>query len=116
MTPEQIKQLQNALKDAVASQVKVTVNGKIDLLNKIMEEQKNALIAHTKEDKETAQKLHDYIVKDELEWAEWKELAQPTLDLGMNLRGFGKVIAYLIATVAGITGAVAGCIALFRKL
>lgn len=116
MTPEQFEQLQKGLTDAVAAQVKITVNGKIDRLNQIMEEQKDALIAHTQEDKITAFKLESYISKDEQEWKDWKIKAQPSLDLGTNLRGFGKVLAYMIATIGGLVGVTAAIIALIRKL
>lgn len=116
MTHDQLEQLQKILTDAVASQIRVTVNGKIDKLNEIMIEQKNALIEHAKEDKLTAWKLENYITKDEQEWKEWKTMAQPSLDLGTNLRGFGKVLAYLIATVGGIIGVVAAIATFIKKI
>ncbi len=115
MTPEQIEQLQKSLTEAVATQVKITVNGKIDRLNAIMEEQKDALVAHTNEDKITAFKLESYITKDEQEWKEWKIMAQPSLDLGTNLRGFGKVLAYFVATIGAIAGVVATMVSLIKK-
>ncbi len=122
MTPDQIEQLQKSLISAVEVKIESTVNGKIDRLkkmmedqNKIMEEQKEALIIHTQEDKLTAYKLENYITKDEQEWKEWKIMAQPSLDLGTNLRGFGKVLAYLVGTIGAIAGAIAGVVALIRK-
>lgn len=116
MTPEQFEQLQKTLVGAVKLQVKETVNGKIDDLTKLVEEQKYALIDHVKEDKITAWKLENYITKDEQEWKAWKLLAQPSLDLGTNLRGFGKVLAYLIATIGGIIGVVAAVITFIKKI
>lgn len=116
MTPDQLEQLQNTLIKAVEVQIKLTVNGKIDRLNEIMEQQKIALIEHTKDDKLTAYRLENYITKDEQEWKEWKIVAQPSLDLGTNLRGFGKVLAYIIVTIGGLAGVISGIVALVKKL
>ena len=81
MTPEQFEKLQNLISEQVSVAVKTTVNGKIDSLNT---------------------KLEDYIKSDN----EWKERAQPTIELGTNVRGFGKVFAYLIGTAAAVGGLV----------
>ncbi|MCX6756346.1 MAG: hypothetical protein NTX85_03325 [Candidatus Nomurabacteria bacterium] len=83
MNPEQFEQLQIT----ISKQIEITVNGKIDNLNK---------------------KVDDYIKSDN----EWKDRAQPTIELGTNVRGFGKVFAYLIGTAA----AVGGLFALFESL
>lgn len=82
MTPEQFEKLQTVIKEQIAETVKVTVNGKIDALNK---------------------KVDDYIKSDN----EWKDRAQPTIELGTNVRGFGKVFAYIIGTLAAVGGLVA---------
>lgn len=115
MSPDQLEQLMSTLTKAVEMQIKVTVNGKIDRLNEIMEEQKNALIEHTKDDKITAFKLESYIAKDEQEWKDWKLKAQPSLDLGTNLRGAGKVFAYALALLGSLIGVISGIIALIKK-
>jgi hypothetical protein len=90
MTPEQFEKLQTLISRQVETAVKATVNGKIDDLNK---------------------KVDEYIKSDN----EWKERAQPTIELGTNVRGFGKVFAYLIGTVAAIGGLILTFEHLFRK-
>ncbi len=90
MTPEQFEKLQNLISKQVETAVKATVNGKIDDLNR---------------------KVDEYIKSDN----EWKERAQPTIELGANVRGFGKVLAYLIGTVAAIGGLIFTFERLFRK-
>ncbi len=57
MTPEQFEKLQNTISKQIEISVKATVNGKIDNLNK---------------------KVDDYIKSDN----EWKDRAQPTIELG----------------------------------
>jgi len=90
MTPEQFEKLQTLISKQVETAVKATVNGKIDDLNK---------------------KVDEYIKSDN----EWKERAQPTIELGTNVRGFGKVFAYLIGTVAAIGGLIVTFERLFKK-
>ena len=90
MTPEQFEKLQNLISKQVETAVKVTVNGKIDDLNK---------------------KVDEYIKSDN----EWKERAQPTIELGTNVRGFGKVFVYLIGTIAAVGGLVLTFERLIRK-
>ena len=63
---------------------------------KIHEEMKDAFIAHAEEDKVNAEILKDYIASD----VEWKKLAQPTIELGKNMAGFGKVALYVMGFVA----------------
>lgn len=100
MTPEQLIQLEETLKFSVARQVEISVNGKIDRLNRVME-------GHMADDKLTAQKLEKYIL-DDTTWKTldkaWKEGAQSSIDLGKNVSGFGKVFAYILGTIAGISG------------
>lgn len=76
MTPEQFDLINKNIEQTIIK----TVNGKIDRID---------------------QKLDDYIKQDN----EWKEAAQPTIEMGNNVRGFGKVLAYLLGTAAAIYGA-----------
>lgn len=129
MSPNELQKIIDAVKEGAASQVEISVNGKITKLLKSheeikagQEEMRQAFIEHVEEDKITAQKqaimsqrLDDYIKTDEKEWAEYKELVAPSLELGTNLRGAGKVLAYIIATVGGIIGIVAAIAALIKK-
>lgn len=73
MTPEQFSLLQASIN----TQIKATVNGKIDHLTLVME---------------------DHIKSDTL----WKSQAMPAVELGTNVRGFGKVVAYLLGVGAGL--------------
>lgn len=77
MTPEQYQQLQETIKETVENAVRATVNGKIDRMNT---------------------KLDTYIKEDN----EWKEQAQPTIEMGNNVRGFGKVTVYLLGVAAAL--------------
>lgn len=90
MTPEQfdrfLKSQKEQLELSVATAIEKNVNGKIRNLDK---------------------KLDDYITVDTT-WKvidkKWKEDAQPTIDLGNNVRGFNKVLLYLLGLVASIGG------------
>lgn len=77
MTQEQIKQLQ----DAVAQAVEKTVNGKITSLHN---------------------KLDTYIADD----MEWKQAAEPVIKMGEYLQGTSKVLFYLTGAVIAVGGAV----------
>ncbi len=90
MTPDQFDQLQHTISTQIEISVRATVNGKIDNLNK---------------------KVDDYIKSDN----EWKDRAQPTIELGTNVRGFGKVLAYLIGTAAAVGGLIVLLESLFKK-
>lgn len=79
MTEVQLEKLQKTIKDQIETTVKLVVNGKIDRLN---------------------DKLDNYIITDN----QWKEDAQPSIDLGKNVNGFGRVLAYILGTIAGIYG------------
>lgn len=68
------------MKSHVAEQIKTTVNGKIDRIGT---------------------KLDNFVEGDKA----WKLTAQPVIDMGTNLRGFGKVAAGIIAICAAIGGA-----------
>lgn len=71
--------------------IKKTVNGKIDLLTF---------------------KLESYIVADN----EWKKKAQPTIDMGNNMRGFGKVSLYVIGFLTSVTILFTGCAEFIKKI
>lgn len=129
MTPDELQKIIDAVKEGAANQVEISVNGKINRLLKSheeikvsQEEAKESFVHHVEEDKITSQKLElmsqkidAYIEKDEKEWLEWKESVKPTIELGTNLRGAGKVLAYLIATIGGIIGIVIAIVSLFKK-
>lgn len=129
MTPDELNKIIEAVKEGAASQVEISVNGKINRLLKSheeikagQEEMRHAFVNHVEEDKITAQKqelmsqkLDTYIKTDQREWAEYKEMVKPSLELGTNLRGAGKVLAYLIATVGGIIGIVVAIASLIKR-
>lgn len=85
MTQDHIKEIQ----EAVGIAIKVHVNGKIDRMN---------------------DKIDAYIKSD----MEWKEKAQPVLDMGNNVQGFGKVSLYIIGFIASVAGAIAVIINLLK--
>lgn len=85
MTEEHLKEIQ----DAVGVAIKTHVNGKIDRIN---------------------DKFDAYIKSD----MEWKEKAQPVLDMGNNVQGFGKVSLYILGFVASVAGAIAVIVNLLR--
>lgn len=82
MTPEQYQQFTDNIKETI----KTTVNGKIDRIEK---------------------KLDTYIEEDN----KWKAAAQPTIDMGNNVRGFNKVLMYIL----GIGAALYAFINIFKK-
>lgn len=77
--------------EQIQKTIKETVNGKIDAMSF---------------------KLDQYIVTDNA----WKVLAQPAIDLGNNVRGFGKVTAYFIGFLAGIAGIFATVFEVIRRV
>lgn len=92
MTPEQFERFQQSLKETVSDQIKLTVNGKIDGLRK---------------------DLQNYVDSDAI-WKEvdktWKEDAQPSIDLGKNVKWGGMFIASVIAVGGGLIVIVEGII------
>lgn len=93
MNSDQIKVFKEEITTHLEDVVRRTVNGKIDTLSK---------------------KLDRYIEDD----TSWKIQAKPVIDMGINMSGFGKVIAYIVGVLAGIGGAyegVRGVISFFRK-
>ncbi len=81
MTSDQFEQINKTIEDTI----KRVVNGKIDRLDV---------------------KLDTYMKEDN----DWKERANPTIELGNNVRGFGKVMVYLL----GIAGAIFAVIKFFK--
>lgn len=67
---------------AVAKSIEVHVNGKIRALT-------DEFRAYVKED------------------TEWKKLAQPSIDLGKNIKSFGLVSLYLLGAIAAAGAALA---------
>ena len=55
--------------------------------------------------------MENYIQSDN----EWKEQANPVLDMGRNVQGFGKVSLYILGFFAAIAGAVFYIIDFLRK-
>lgn len=92
MTPEQFQKLN----ENIVSTIRMTVNGKIDGL-------RSELQAYITDD--TAWKAVD---------GAWKTDAQPAIDLGTSVRGFGMVMAYLLGTLTAI-GTLVGIVYGFCK-
>jgi hypothetical protein len=65
------------IKSHIEETIKVVVNGKIDMITT---------------------KLNSYIKED----TEWKEMAKPAIELGTNVKGFGRVFAYILGILAAI--------------
>jgi hypothetical protein len=80
MKPFELERIRQTIEDQLKIGIETHVNGKIRKMD---------------------EKLDAYIKEDN----EWKARANPTIELGNNIRGFGKVFAYLLgigATVFGI--------------
>lgn len=86
MTADDIEQI----KKEIQSTIKVVVNGKIDKID---------------------QKLEEYIKSDN----EWKAAAQPVIDMGRNVQGFGRVSLYIVGFVAAVSGAILYILQLVKK-
>ena len=80
MTNDQFLQFKEEMNRNIQDSIKITVNGKIDKIDK---------------------KLDDYILKD----TAWKETAQPAIKIGLNLKGFGAVSAYFMGVAATLSAA-----------
>lgn len=81
MTPEQLEILKETIDKQLKAGIETHVNGKIRVLSDKFE-------AYVKEDNE------------------WKERANPTIELGNNVRGFGVVLVYLLGVVGAIFGVI----------
>lgn len=101
MTQEQLDEI----KEAVADSVKAVVNGKIDKLQTIMEQ-------HMEDDKIVADRLIQHLAKEE----EWKKKAEPVIEMGTNISGFGKITLYLIGFIMAFVGIISAFYAAMNKL
>lgn len=81
MTPEQLELLRQTIDKQLKAGIETHVNGKIRVLT---------------------ERFETYVKEDN----EWKERANPTIELGNNVRGFGIVLVYLL----GVAGAIFGVI------
>lgn len=80
MSPEQFLQLKTIIDAQIETSTEKHVNGKIRALDK---------------------KIDDYIATDtawKKEDERWKENAQPTVDLGQDALGFGRVFKWILGT------------------
>lgn len=90
MTPSELETLKDDLKTALTQVVVLTVNGKIDAINK---------------------KLDLYIQDDNA----WKATAEPVIDMGNNLRGGGIVLLWVASAIVAVGGAWKIIISLIMK-
>lgn len=79
MNEEQLEVLRKTIDDQLKAGIETHVNGKIRALT---------------------YKIDEYIKDD----TAWKETAKPTIELGNNIRGFGKVFVYLLGIGATLFG------------
>lgn len=77
MTPEQIQELKDSMNHTLREGIETHVNGKIRTL--------------------TAE-FKTYVKED----MEWKERADPALELVNNVKGFGRVFVYLLGVASAI--------------
>ncbi len=105
MTEEQLSQLTSSLTEAVAKQMVVTVNGKLDkLTEKInslsadVSEQKDALIAHAQSDELSHKTVTDYIEDD----YKWKEKAEPVIKLGENITWSTMALLKVLGVIVAV--------------
>ena len=75
MTPDELEHLTNHIEKVV----KLTVNGKIDRMS---------------------DRIDNYIKEDN----EWKKKAEPILEMGSNVRSFGKILVSLLLLTGTIIG------------
>ena len=111
MSPDEFIKLQTALKEAVADQVKVTVNGKIEKLIASQEELKTWFIEHAQEDRMNAKIMSDYIITDN----EWKEKAKPIIELGENISWSSSALLKVLGAIGTIAAIVAVVFNISRK-
>lgn len=86
-TSDLVDMVIHKIEPAIENSVNKYVNGKLDKINL---------------------KIDDYIVSD----LQWKERAEPTLQMGQNVAGFGKVSLYIVGFVASVAGAIIAVIKL----
>lgn len=58
-----------------------------------------------------SQKLDDYIISD----LKWKETADPVIEMGQNVSGFGKVSLYILGFLAAVAGAILAFTSIFKQ-
>lgn len=100
MTPQQIDELKKSIDTTLKAGIETHVNGKIRHLS---------------------EKVDTYI-KEDVAWkemtkredSEWKERAEPVIQLGHNLQGFGKVSLYVLGFISLLAGAVLAIIKFFK--
>lgn len=85
----EIEQFKDIIRESIQTTIQEKVNGKIDKLHV---------------------KLDTYIKED----TEWKNKAEPVIQMGQNVQGFGKVSLYILGFVASVFGAVVMIINLLR--
>lgn len=56
-------------------------------------------------------KLDNYIESDN----EWKETAQPVIEMGKSVQGFGKVSLYILGFIASLSAGIYAITTLFKK-
>ena len=81
MTPEQLELLRQTIDNQLKKGIETHVNGKIRSLT---------------------ERFDTYVREDN----EWKERANPTIELGNNVRGFGIVFMYLLGVLGAIFGVI----------
>ena len=80
MNDAQYQNFKDEMKEYTASVIRITVNGKIDNIDK---------------------KLSDYIKTD----TAWKVEAQPVINMGKNINGFGKISKVILSLMVAIGSA-----------
>ena len=92
MDKEQIKLIEKTIENSIEK----TVNGKIRILTEEFREHKTVVNQYIKDD------------------TEWKGKAEPVIQMGENVQGFGKVSLYILGFIASVAGAIAVIINLLR--
>lgn len=86
-------------------EIQKLVEGLAPKLEKVVEKKVNGKIDHLHV------KLDTYIKED----TEWKARAEPVIQMGNNVRGFGKVSLYIVGFVAAVAGAIISFTNLFNN-
>ena len=104
MTPEEYAKLETSLRQAVAEQVKLTVNGKVDKMMISHGQMHDQFIKHVADDAATDKILTDFIAK-----------AEPLLDMMKNLSWGWKAVLAVLGGAAGLMTVIAIIVELFKK-
>lgn len=86
MDADQIKEIQKT----IAISIEKHVNGKIKSLDK---------------------KFGEYVNKDE----EWKKRAEPVIQMGQNIQGFGRVSLYFLGFISAVGGVILLLVKFFKE-